>query len=228
MDKSFVETYFNWSEVQLDALLKASKETLYMTFVSTLFVAIIGLLIGLLLFIFSRKNTKLNRTLYTIVSVISNTFRSIPFIILLILLFPVANTLFGSMIGPTSALPALILSASPFYARMVEIAFREVDQGVIEASEAMGASLTQIIWKVLIPESLPALISGITVTTITMIGFTAMAGAVGAGGLGNLAYQTGYAANKYTVIAVSTVLILVLVFIVQWIGDLLVKKIDKR
>ncbi|MGX7014090.1 methionine ABC transporter permease [Vagococcus silagei] len=228
MDKSFVETYFNWSEVQLDALLKASKETLYMTFVSTLFVAIIGLLIGLLLFIFSRKNTKVNRTLYTIVSVISNTFRSIPFIILLILLFPVANTLFGSMIGPTSALPALILSASPFYARMVEIAFREVDQGVIEASEAMGASLTQIIWKVLIPESLPALISGITVTTITMIGFTAMAGAVGAGGLGNLAYQTGYAANKYTVITVSTVLILVLVFIVQWIGDLLVKKIDKR
>ncbi|MGO2083534.1 methionine ABC transporter permease [Vagococcus sp.] len=228
MDKTFLETYFNWEEIQPEAFVQATKETLYMTFVSTIFVAIIGLIVGLLLFQLSRKKTPLNRFFYGVVSIISNTFRSIPFIILIILLFPVTKAVIGTMLGPTAALPALILSAAPFFARLVDIAFREVDQGVIEASEAMGATQLQIIYKVLIPESLPALVSGITVTTITMIGFTAMAGAIGSGGLGTLAYQAGFMGNKYTIIMLSTVLILVLVFLIQALGDLIVKQLDKR
>ncbi|MGY3765446.1 methionine ABC transporter permease [Vagococcus vulneris] len=228
MDKSFTEMYFNWSEIQPDAFITATKETLYMTIVSTIFVAILGLLIGLMLFYFSQNRKPINRVLYLVVSIISNTFRSIPFIILIILLFPLTKALIGTMLGPTAALPALIISAAPFYARLVDIAFREVDSGVLEASEAMGATKAQVIFKVLIPESLPALVSGITVTTITMIGFTAMAGAIGSGGLGSLAYQGGFMGNKYTIIMLATVLILILVFIIQWIGDTIVKKIDKR
>ncbi|MGO3732085.1 MAG: methionine ABC transporter permease [Vagococcus sp.] len=228
MDKGFIETYFNWSEINPEAFVVATKETLYMTFVSTVFVVIIGLLVGLMLFYFSKNDTPLFKGLYAVVSLISNTFRSIPFIILIILLFPLTKMMIGTMLGPTAALPALIISAAPFYARLVDIAFREVDQGVLEASEAMGASQIQIIYKVLIPESLPALLSGITVTTITMIGFTAMAGAIGAGGLGALAYQAGFMGNNYTIIMVATILILVIVFIIQWLGDVLVKVTDKR
>ncbi|MGX6970654.1 methionine ABC transporter permease [Vagococcus bubulae] len=228
MDKGLIETYFNFSEINTTDFIKATKETLYMTFVSTFFVVIIGLVIGLMLYYFGKSTKPVGKTLYGIVSIISNTFRSIPFIILIILLFPITKALIGTMLGPTAALPALIISAAPFYARLVDIAFREVDPGVLEASEAMGATQLQIIFKVLIPESIPALISGITVTTITMIGFTAMAGAIGAGGLGSLAYQGGFMGNKHTIIMVATVLILVIVFILQWLGDLLVKLTDKR
>ncbi len=228
MDKGFIETYFNFSNVKSEAFITATKETLYMTFVSMFFVIIIGLVLGLLLFYLGKSEKTPNKIGYWIVSLISNTFRSVPFIILMILLFPVVKALIGTMLGPSAAIPALVLSAAPFYARLVDIAFREVDSGVIEASNAMGANQFQIIYKVLIPESLPALISGITVTTITMIGFTAMAGAVGAGGLGTLAYQAGFMGNDYTIIMLATLLILVIVFIIQGIGDFFVKLLDKR
>ncbi len=228
MDKSFIETYFDFSHVKADSFLVATKETLYMTFVSMFFVIILGLGIGLLLFYFGKSDKKASRFGYGVISLISNTFRSIPFIILMILLFPLVKALLGTMLGPSAAIPALVLSAAPFYGRLVDIAFREVDKGVLEASDAMGASRFQIIWKVLIPESLPALISGITVTTITMIGFTAMAGAVGAGGLGTLAYQAGFMGNDYSIIMLATLLILLFVFSVQWLGDVLVQLVDKR
>ncbi len=228
MDKSFKETYFDFSSIKSDIFVKATKETLYMTLWATFFVIIIGLIIGLMLYYFGKSNKPVFKVLYGIVSVISNTFRSIPFIILIILLFPITKAIIGTMLGATAAIPALVISAAPFYARLVEIAFREVDHGVLEASEAMGATQAQIIFKVLIPESLPALISGVTVTTITMIGFTAMAGVIGAGGLGAVAYQAGFLGNNYTVIMVATILLLIIVFIVQWLGDLLVKVTDKR
>ncbi len=228
MDKGFLKTYFDFSGVSPDAFYTATKETLYMTFVSMFFVIIVGIIIGLLLFYFSKSDKPYFKIGYGTISLISNTFRSVPFIILMILLFPVVKILIGTMLGPSAAVPALVLSAAPFYARLVDIAFREVDQGVLEASEAMGANKAQIIFKVLIPESLPALISGVTVTTITMIGFTAMAGAVGAGGLGTLAYQAGFMGNDYSIIMLSTLLILLIVFIIQWVGDVLVKIIDKR
>jgi D-methionine transport system permease protein len=136
--------------------------------------------------------------------------------------------LVGSMIGENAALPALIIGAAPFYARMVEIGLREIDKGVIEAAKSMGATTSTIIWKVLLPESMPALVSGITVTSIALIGYTAMAGVIGAGGLGNLAYLEGFQRNQNDVTIVATVIILVIVFIVQFIGDFITSKIDKR
>ena len=146
----------------------------------------------------------------------------------MVLIIPFTKAIVGTMLGAEAAIPALVLSAAPFYARLVEIAFREVSPGVVEAADAMGASYWEIIWKVLIPESVPALISGLTVTTISMIGFTAMAGAIGAGGLGGLAWQEGYQRGNLTVTFVATLIILVIVFIVQGIGDFLTKKTDKR
>jgi D-methionine transport system permease protein len=136
--------------------------------------------------------------------------------------------LVGSMIGENAALPALIIGAAPFYARMVEIGLREIDKGVIEAAKSMGATTGTIIWKVLLPESMPALVSGITVTTIALVGYTAMAGVIGAGGLGNLAYLEGFQRNQNDVTLVATIIILVIVFIIQFIGDLITTKIDKR
>lgn len=132
------------------------------------------------------------------------------------------------MTGPTAGLPALILSAAPFYGRLVESGLREVDKGVIEAAESMGASKAEIILKVYLPESLPNLVAGITVTAISLVGYTAMAGVIGAGGLGNLAYLEGFQRSRHTVTMVSTVIILVIVFVIQYIGDVWVTKIDKR
>ncbi len=157
-----------------------------------------------------------------------NIFRSIPFIILIVLLIPFTKIILGSMSGVKGSLPALIISAAPFYARMVEIAFREVDKGVIEAAKAMGANRFQIIWKVLLPESLPALVSGLTVTTISLVGYTAMAAAIGAGGLGSLAYQDGFQRGQNTVTLVATICILIIVFAIQWLGVTVAKKIDER
>ena len=125
-------------------------------------------------------------------------------------------------------MPALIIGAAPFYARMVEIGLREIDKGVIEAAKSMGAGSFTIIWKVLIPESLPALVSGITVTAIALVGYTAMAGTIGAGGLGNLAYLEGFSRGQSDVTLVATIIILIIVFILQFIGDFITRKLDKR
>ena len=163
-----------------------------------------------------------------VISAIVNIFRSIPFIILIVLLIPFTKLLVGTMIGEDAALPALIIGAAPFYARMVEIGLREIDKGVIEAARSMGAKTSTIIWKVLIPESLPALVSGITVTAISFVGFTAMAGVIGAGGLGNLAYLEGFQRNRFDVTLMATISILIIVFIIQFIGDIITTKIDKR
>ena len=144
---------------------------------------------------------------------------------------PVRNAVnpeLSTIVGPKGAIPTLIISAAPFYARLVDIALNEIPSGVIEAAESMGANTRQIITKVLIPESLPALVSGITVTAIALIGSTAVAGVIGAGGLGNLAYLIGYTRNKVDIIFVATVAILILVFIIQIIGDRATKAIDKR
>lgn len=134
----------------------------------------------------------------------------------------------GTIIGANAALPALIIGAAPFYARMVEIALREIDKGVIEAARSMGAKTTEIIWKVLLPESMPALVSGIAVTAIAIVSYTAMAGIIGAGGLGNLAFLDGFQRNNWEVTLVCTVIILIIVFIIQYIGDLITNKLDKR
>ena len=199
-----------------------------MTFESLIAVFITGLFLGLLLYLTSNSKSTFGRGFYTVVTAIVNIFRAIPFIILIVLLIPFTKALIGTIIGVQAAIPALIISAAPFYARLVEIGLREVDKGVIEAARAMGAKKTTIILKVLIPESLPAIISGLTVTAIALVGSTAMAGVIGAGGLGNLAYLDGFQRNNSTLTFVATVLILIIVFALQILGDTIVKKVDKR
>ncbi|MDO4925699.1 MAG: methionine ABC transporter permease [Turicibacter sp.] len=214
--------------VRWDKMLEATAETLYMTAISCIFVFILGLIIGLVLFLTAPNQLLENKWVNRMLSAFVNIFRSIPFVILIILLLNFTKFLVGTILGPNAALPALIIGAAPFYGRLVEIALREIDKGVIEASIAMGASLWTIIRKVLIPESLPALVSGITVTTISLVGYTAMAGVIGAGGLGNLAYLDGFQRQRFDVVFIATVIILILVFIIQFVGDTITKKIDKR
>lgn len=219
---------FDFSRVNWDKVQDKTIETLIMTFESLIAVFIIGLFLGLLLYLTSNSKSTFGRGFYTVVTAIVNIFRAIPFIILIVLLIPFTKALIGTIIGVQAAIPALIISAAPFYARLVEIGLREVDKGVIEAARAMGAKKTTIILKVLIPESLPTIISGLTVTAIALVGSTAMAGVIGAGGLGNLAYLDGFQRNNSTLTFVATVLILIIVFALQILGDTIVKKVDKR
>lgn len=231
MGKSFSEILqemITMPNVSWPEVWEATYETLYMTVISTLFSFIFGLIIGVILFLTSKSKSKVGRVFYSIVSFFVNLFRAIPFIILILLLIPFTSLILGTISGPTGALPALIIGASPFYGRLVEIALKEIDKGVIEAAWSMGATTWTVIRKVLIPESLPALISGITITAIALVGSTAIAGVIGAGGLGNLAYLTGFTRNQNDVILISTILILVIVFVIQLLGDWATNKIDKR
>lgn len=216
------------TNVDWNQMLEATGETLYMTAIAALATFVLGLILGLLLFMTAKDNLWENKSINTVIGAFVNIFRSIPFIILIILLIPFTKILLGTILGASAALPALIIGAAPFYARMVEIALREIDKGVIEASKAMGAKTITIILKVLIPESLPALVSGITVTTIALVGYTAMAGVVGAGGLGTLAYLEGFQRGNNDVTIVATICVLLVVFLIQWIGDSLTTRIDKR
>ena len=214
--------------LNFDQLLTAVWETVFMTFVSLFFASVFGLMIGILLYCTQTGGLFQNRIVNRITDVVVNVLRAIPFLILLILLIPLTRALVGSMLGAKAALPPLIVASTPFYARMCVIAFQEVDKGTIEASKAMGASNGQIIRKVLLPEALPAIVSGIAVTGISLVGYTAMAGAIGAGGLGNLAYMYGFARRNDAVLYTSTVIIVLIVFAIQWAGDAIVRKIDKR
>lgn len=214
--------------VDWEKMWEATYQTLYMTAISTVITFILGLAIGILLFLTSPTQLWANKIVNFLTNSIVNIFRSIPFIVLIILLIPFTKFLLGTIRGANAALPALIIGAAPFYARMVLIALREIDKGVIEAARSMGAKTSTIIWKVLIPESLPALISGITVTAVALVGYTAMAGIIGAGGLGNLAFLDGFQRNHEDVTLMATILILVVVFIIQWIGDMITTKTDKR
>lgn len=209
-------------------MLDATYETIYMTAVATAITFILGILIGIVLFLTSDNQLWANKIVHFLTGSLVNIFRSIPFIVLIILLIPFTKFLLGTIRGANAALPALIIGAAPFYARMVLIALREIDKGVIEAARSMGAKTSTIIWKVLIPESLPALISGITVTAVALVGYTAMAGIIGAGGLGNLAFLDGFQRNRTDVTLMATVLILVVVFIIQYIGDFITARVDKR
>ena len=214
--------------INLDVMINALQETLFMTFVSLIFAVIIGMVLGILIYLTQEDGLYPNLVVNKILNFIVNVLRAVPYIILLILIIPLTTALVGSMIGAKAALPSLILSSAPFYGRMVMIALNEVDSGTIEASKAMGASNWQIIIKVLIPEAKPALISSITVMGISVVGYTAMAGAIGAGGLGNLAYLYGMVRSNNYVMYTATILILIIVFIIQFIGDYYVRKIDKR
>ncbi|WP_336994343.1 methionine ABC transporter permease [Lelliottia amnigena] len=220
------ETLF--PHLKWDQLWAATLETLYMTALSGIATFVLGIALGLALFLTARGGLFQNRTLYSVISIVVNVFRSIPFIILIVLLIPFTKTIVGTILGANAALPALIVGAAPFYARLVEIALREVDKGVIEATRSMGARLSTLIFRVLLPESSPALASGITVTLIALVSYSAMAGVIGAGGLGNLAYLEGFQRNHGDVTLVATVTILIIVFIIQYCGDVMTSLLDKR
>lgn len=221
-----LETLF--PHLKLAQLWAATQETLYMTALSGAATFVLGIILGLALFLTARGGLFQNRVLYSLISIVVNVFRSIPFIILIVLLIPFTKTIVGTILGSNAALPALIVGAAPFYARLVEIALREVDKGVIEATRSMGARLSTLIFRVLLPESSPALVSGITVTLIALVSYSAMAGVIGAGGLGNLAYLEGFQRNHGDVTLVATVTILIIVFIIQFCGDALTSLLDKR
>src|SRR5699024_6541276 len=211
----------SWDEVWI-----ATYETIYMTLIATVFAFVLGLILGVLLFLSAKSKSPVARIFYSVVSFIVNLFRAIPFIILILLLIPFTSLLLGTISGPTGALPALIISAAPFYARLVEIAFKEIDKGVIEAAWSMGATTWTVVRKVLLPEAMRALISGVDVTAIALVGDTAVAGVIGAGGLVNLAYLTGFTRHVNDDMFVLTILILITVFIIQLIGDKMTNKID--
>lgn len=201
-------------------------QTLYMTFVSAIFAGIIGLILGVALLITDEQGILPQKNLYYILDKLVNLFRSVPFVILLAVIGPFTKLIVGQTIGPTGALVPLIIGTAPFFARQVQLALVEVDPGIIEAAEAMGLSPWQIIYHVYLKEGLPELIRSATLTLISLIGLTAMAGAVGGGGLGNMAIAVGYQRFENDVTIVSMILILILVFIVQGIGDFFVKKLQ--
>ncbi|MBS5038657.1 MAG: methionine ABC transporter permease [Fusobacterium sp.] len=202
-------------------------ETMYMVFFSTVFSLLLGFPIGILLVITKEGNIMEKPKLNQFLEIIINTLRSFPFIILMICLFPLSRIIVGTTIGSTAAIVPLSISAAPFVARMVEGALNEIDKGLIEAASSMGASNRTIIFKVMIPETLPHIIHGITVTVISLIGFSAMAGSIGAGGLGDLAIRFGYQRFKTDIMLYSVVVIIILVQILQSFGNYLAKKFSR-
>lgn len=212
----------------LDLLWRSLGETLIMTGFSSVFTLVFGLPLGLLLTLTDRNGLTQNLVVNRIVGAIVNAFRSVPFIILLVALIPFTRLIMGTALGTWASIVPLSIAAIPYYARMAEVSLREVDHGLIEAARSMGASRWTIIKDVLIPESMPGLIAGFTVTIVTLIGASAMAGAIGAGGLGDLAIRYGYQRFNYPIMAAVVAVLIVFVCLIQWIGDRLVQKVDKR
>ena len=221
---------FDWIKFfQFQNMAQPLWETFYMVFSSTIVALIIGLPIGILLVTSDEKGIKPNKTLHKILDiVIVNITRSIPFIILIVLLIPLSKLIFKYSFGSVSFIVPLSLGSAPFVARIIEGALKEVDEGLIEASKSMGATSKEIILKVMIPEALPSLVHGITLTIITLIGYSALAGTIGGGGLGNSAVMDGYQNQNYAIIWQATIVIIVLVQIIQFIGDAIVNKIIEK
>ncbi len=207
---------------------QATIDTLLMLAGSLPLTMAIGLPLGVLLFLTGSPQLRRRPLLYGVTALLVNVLRSVPFIILMIVLIPLTLALMGTSLGVRGAILPLVVGAAPFYARLVETALREVDRGVIEASQAMGATTAQLVFKVLLPEARPGLIAGATVTTIALIGFTAMGGAIGSGGLGDLAFRDGYQRSHTDVALVTVVVLLVLVQLLQMLGDRLVRHYTRR
>ncbi|NLG92233.1 MAG: ABC transporter permease [Clostridiales bacterium] len=206
-----------WDEATLNLLIQGVGESLYMTLVSTLFAYIIGLPLGILLVTSAKEGIRPRPWLFKTLDVIVNLTRSIPFLILLVAIIPFTRLVTGTMIGPTATIVPLTLSAAPFVARLVESSIKEVDVGVIEAAQSMGASNMQIIWKVMLPEAKPSLIVGCAIATTTILGYSAMAGFTGGGGLGTIATNFGFYRYQYDVMLVTVVLLVLIVQVLQGI-----------
>ncbi len=213
----------DWSDIG-----QACLDTLVMLGGSLILTIAFGLPLGVLLYLTDRGRLSQNRVANAALGIIVNILRSVPFIILLIVMIPLTVMLVGTSLGVAGAIPPLVVGAAPFYARLVEGSLKEVDRTTIEAVQAMGATTRQIVTGALIPEALPGLIAGATVTAVALVSFTAMAGVVGAGGLGDLAIRFGYQRFQTDVMVVTVVLLVVLVQIIQYAGDALARHFTRR
>lgn len=209
-------------------LLEGTRDTLYMTLLSTLFGYILGLPLGIVLTVTDREGIRPNVVIYKILDFIVNLARSIPFLILLILVIPVTRFIVGKTYGSSATVVPLVIAAAPFIARMVESSLKEVDQGVVEAAVSMGAGTGTIIWKVLLAEARTSLLVGVTIALGTILGYSAMAGIVGGGGLGDIAIRYGYYRYQTDIMLLTLIVLVVLVQIMQWTGMMLSKKLDRR
>ena len=209
-------------------LIFAFGETFTMVCISTLCAVIFGLPLGIAIYVTDRHLFWQNRFVYLVSTILVNIIRSIPFVILLVLLLPLTQLLLGNTIGPVAAAVPMSVAAIAFYARLVDSALREVDPGIVEAAEAFGASPTRIIATVLLPEALAGLLRGLTITLVSLIGYSAMAGIVGGGGVGDLAIRFGYYRYETEVMVVTVIALVVLVQLVQTLGDMLSRRANKR
>ncbi|MFT2215327.1 methionine ABC transporter permease [Rhizobium giardinii] len=214
--------------ILLDLLLRSIWETLLMTGASGLISLVAGLPLGLALVATDRGGIAENLWINRLLSAIINGFRSLPFIILLVALIPVTRLIVGTALGTWAAIVPLAIAATPYYARIAEVSLREVDRGLIEAVRAMGGNRWTIIREVLVPEALPGIVAGFTVTLVTLVGASAMAGAIGAGGLGDLAIRYGYQRFETGVMIAVVIVLIVMVCGIQWLGDRLMARIDHR
>ena len=211
-----------------ELLAQGTVDTMVMVLASTLGAYVIGIILGTLLTVLGPDGLRPNRVAYSALGWLVNMARSLPFIILLLFIIPVTRVVVGTTLGVPAAVFPLIISAAPFVARMVESSEAEVDRGLIEAASSMGASTWEIIVKVYLHEGLPSLLRGLPIVIITILGYTAMAGTVGAGGLGDIAIRYGYQRYKVDVMVVSVVLCVILVQVIQSVGDVIARKTDKR
>jgi D-methionine transport system permease protein len=213
----------NWPDI-----FEATRDTLFMLGVSVFFSAIIGIPIGIILYLTGKKRILANSIVNNILSLLVNILRSIPFIILLIVMMPLTVVLVGTSLGAKGVIPPLVFGAFPFFARLVENCLQELDNGVIDMAESCGATIWQIIWHILLPEILPGIVGSITVTAIALVSYTAMAGTVGGGGLGDLAIRYGYQRFQTDVMIITVVLLVLMVQSIQFIGDKIVMKLKKH
>ena len=217
-----------WNEQIIMMLLEGIKDTLYMTLTSTLIGYVIGLPMGILLTVTDKDGIHPNAAVYKVLDVIANLIRSVPFLILLIVLIPFTRFLIGRSYGPTATIVPLVIAAAPYIARMVESSLKEVDAGVIEAARSMGASNFTIVTKVMLVEARTSPIVGATISLGTILGYSAMAGTVGGGGLGDIAIRYGYYRYQTDIMIITIVILVVLVQILQGLGMMLSRKLDKR
>ena len=217
-----------WTSATTDMIITGIGQTLYMTILSTVVGYVFGLPLGVMLAVFDKDGLRPNKAVYKVLDVISNIIRSIPFLILLILLIPFTRLLLGKSYGSTATIVPLTAAAIPFIARMVESSLKEVDYGVIEAAKAMGASNSRIIFRVLLVEARTSLITGATIAIGTILGYSAMAGAVGGGGLGDIAVRYGYYRYQTDIMLVTVALLIVIVQVFQSVGMFVANRLDRR
>jgi len=217
-----------WTSATTDMIITGIGQTLYMTILSTVVGYVFGLPLGVMLAVFDKDGLRPNKAVYKVLDVILNIIRSIPFLILLILIIPLTRLIVGQSYGSSATVVPLVVAAIPFIGRMVESSIKEVDAGVVEAARSMGASDLRIIVKVLLLESRTSLITGATIAIGTILGYSAMAGSVGGGGLGDIAIRYGYYRYESQIMIVTVILLVVLVQVFQSIGMIIASKLDKR